>query len=69
MIFGTMAKDGSVMDPHFSETGLKINTEEYLNILKNLLLTWSEQKFGFDNVVLIQVSAPCHVSKSNTDLL
>ena len=69
MVFGAAASDGSVMDPRFIESGLKIGTKEYLDILKNSLLPWMEQKFGLDNVVLIQDSAPCHGSKATQAFL
>ena len=32
MVFGAVASDGKVMPMHFIKMGLKINTEEYLNI-------------------------------------
>ncbi|XP_036361569.1 uncharacterized protein LOC118764672 [Octopus sinensis] len=42
MVFGAVASDGSVMDLHFIESGLKIGTKIYLDILKNSLLLWME---------------------------
>lgn len=63
MVFGVVTSNGSVM-----KSGLRIGTKEYLDILKNSLLPWMEQRFGLDNVVLMQDSAPCHGSKSNTSL-
>jgi hypothetical protein len=69
MVFGAVASDGSVMPPHFIEAGLKINTQEYLRILETSLLPWIEQKFGCNNVVLIQDSAPCHGSRQTQAFL
>ena len=40
MVFAAIASDGKVMPPHFIEAGLKINTAEYLKILKNDLMPW-----------------------------
>ena len=63
MISGAVASDGSVMPLHFINAGLKVNTAQYIAILKTILLPWMEKKFGLDNVVLVQDSAPCHGSK------
>ncbi|QQP49991.1 Putative LOC100197594, partial [Caligus rogercresseyi] len=52
--------------PHFVETGLKINTVEYVHILEKVLFPWMDEKFGLD---LIQDSAPCHGSKTTQTLL
>ncbi|QQP50813.1 Putative LOC100197594 [Caligus rogercresseyi] len=55
MVFGAVASDGSLM-PHFVEAGLKINTVEYVHILEEVFFSWMDEKFGLDNVVLIQDS-------------
>ena len=64
MVSGAVASDGIVLNPHFTANGLKICTKEYLDILNTPLLPWMEQNFGLDNVVLIQDSAPSHISKA-----
>ena len=38
MVFDAVVNDGSVMNPHFIEAGLKIGTKEYHDILKISLL-------------------------------
>ena len=58
MVFGAVASDGSVIPPHFIDTGLKVNTVQYIAILKRILLPWMEKRFGLDNVVHVQDSAP-----------
>ena len=40
MVFAAVASDGKVMPPHFIDAGLKINTAEYLKILKDVLMPW-----------------------------
>ena len=40
MVFAAVASDGNVMPPHFIESGVKINTADYLKILKNVLMPW-----------------------------
>ncbi|QQP40429.1 Putative LOC100197594, partial [Caligus rogercresseyi] len=55
--------------PHFVEAVLKIKTVEYVHILEEALFPCMDEKFGLDNVVLIQDSAPCHGSKTTQTLL
>ena len=69
MVFGAAASDGGVMDPHFIEAGVKIGTKEYVDILRNVLILWLEQKFDLNNVILIQDSAPCHAAKATQAFL
>ena len=64
MVFDAAANDGSVMNLYFLAVGSKIGTKKYLDILKTSLLSWMEQNFGFDNVLLIWDSAPSHTSKA-----
>ena len=52
MVFGAVMSDGSVMPPHFIDAGLKINTAQYIAILKTILLPWMEKRFSLDNIVL-----------------
>ena len=40
MVFAAVASDGNVMPPHFIEAGVKINTADYLKILKDVLMPW-----------------------------
>ena len=40
MVFGAVASDGKVMPAHFIQAGLKVNTEEYPKILKEVLIPW-----------------------------
>lgn len=58
MVFGAVASNGLIMDPHFIKAGLRINTQEYINILETVLLPWIDAHFDQDQVVLIQDSAP-----------
>ncbi|QQP35802.1 Hypothetical protein FKW44_020691, partial [Caligus rogercresseyi] len=46
MVFGALASDG-----------LKINTVENVHILEEVFFPWMDEKFGLDNVVLVQDSA------------
>jgi len=63
MVFGAVASDGRVMPPHFIKAGLKINTEEYLKILKDVLMPWIVKFYDPQRVMFVQDSAPAHGSK------
>jgi len=63
MVFAAVASDGKVMPPHFIQAGLKINTAEYLKILRDVLLPWIRKNFDPTQVMLIQDSAPAHGAK------
>lgn len=69
MVFAAVASDGKVMPPHFIEAGLKINAEEYLKILKDVLMPWIRRNYEPFNVMLIQDSAPAHGAKKVQDFL
>ena len=64
MVFGVVASDGKVMPPYFIDAGLKINTAEYLKILKEVLLPWIKKNYDPMKVMFIQDSAPAHGSKT-----
>ena len=57
MVFAAVASDGNVMPPHFIEAGVKINTAEYLKILKDVLMPWIRRNYDPSKVMLVQDSA------------
>ena len=69
MVFAAVASDGKVMPPHFSEAGLKINTAEYLKILKDVLILWIRRNYDPFKVMLVQDSALAHGAKKLQDFL
>ena len=40
LVFVAVASDSKVMPVHFIEAGLRVNTKEYLKILKEVLISW-----------------------------
>ena len=66
MGFAAVARDGKVMLPHFSETGLKVNTAE---IPKDVLMPWIRRNYDPFKVMLVQDSAPAHGAKKVQDFL
>ena len=53
----------------FVGAGIKIGTNEYLEILEASLLPWIESNFGLNNIVLVQDSAPAHQSRKTQQFL
>ena len=43
MVFGVVSSEGHIMPPHIFKVGLKVNTKEYLDVLKSVVIPWSNQ--------------------------
>ena len=43
MVFGVVSSEGHTMPPHISEVSLKVNTKMYLDVLKSVVISWSNQ--------------------------
>ena len=63
MVFGVVSSEGRIMPPHIFEIGLKVNTKEYLNVLRSVLIPWCNQVAGGRPWEWQQDSAPAHKSK------
>ena len=63
MVFGVISSDGDVMPPHIFETGLRVDTEIYLQVMETVVLPWIKQVARDRPWIWQQDSAPCHVSK------
>ena len=46
MIFGVVSSEGHIIPPHIFEVGFKVNTKVYLDVLKSVLIPWSNQVAG-----------------------
>ena len=62
MVFGVVSSEGDVMPPHIFETGLRVNTDVYLEVMEHTVLPWIKTVAGDRPWVWQQDSAPCHVS-------
>ena len=60
MVFGVIESEGDVMPPYFFPKGVKVNTEEYLKVLKGHVLPWIKKAARGRTFVWQQDSAPCH---------
>ena len=69
MASAAIACDGKMMPHHFIEAGLKINTAEYLKILKDVLMPWIRRNYDPFKVMLVQDSAPAHEAKKVQNFL
>ena len=63
MVFVMVSSEGCTMPPHIFEVGLKVNTKVYLDVLKSVVIPWSNQVAGGKPWVWQQDSAPAHKSK------
>ena len=63
MVFGVVSSEGHIMPPHIFEVGLKVSTNEYLDVLKSVLIPWCNQVADGRPWVWQQDSAPAYNSK------
>ena len=69
MVFGDIASDGNVIPPHFIKVGLKINTVQYMKILKRVVLAWIIENYNPKHVMFVQDSAPAYGAKTVREFL
>ncbi len=69
MVLGVMSNGGDVMPPHIFPMGLRVNTDEYLDVMKTVVKPWMDQIAGNRHYVFQQDGAPAHNSKKTQDLL
>ena len=46
MVFGVVSSGGHIMPPNIFEVGLKVNTKVDLDMLKSMVIPWSNQVAG-----------------------
>ena len=61
--FGDGGEEGHIMPPHIFEVGLKVSTNEYLDVMKSVVIPWCNQVAGGRPWMWQQDSAPAHKSK------
>ena len=62
MCMGVISNKGDVMLPHFFPTGLKINTDVYLDLLNNVVKPWMDQIAAGRPFIWQQDGVPAHNS-------
>ena len=69
MVLGIVSSDGKTCPPIFIPTGLKVNTDVYIDLLKTKLLPWLRRNYPEGNYVFQQDGAPAHTSKRTQEWL
>ena len=65
IVFGVTPLEGDIMLPYFFPKGLRVNTDEYLKILKEHTLPWIQKVATGRPNVGKQNSAPYHTSRKS----
>ena len=63
MVFGVVLSEGHIMLHHIIDVGFEVNIKVYLDVLKNVLISWCNQVAGGRHWVWQQDSVPAHKSK------
>jgi hypothetical protein len=63
MVLGVVSNEGDVMPPHFFEKGLKINAQEYLKVMQDVVKPWMDTVANGRHYVFQQDGAPAHNAK------
>ncbi len=69
MVLGIVSNKGDVMPPHIFPKGLRVNTDEYLDVIKIVVKPWMDQIAGNCHYIFQQDGAPAHNSKKTQDWL
>jgi hypothetical protein len=69
MVLGVVSNEGDVMPPHIFPKGLRVNTDEYLDMIKTVVKPWMDQIAGNRHYIFQQDGAPVHNSKKMQDWL
>jgi hypothetical protein len=69
MVLGVVSNKGDVMPPHIFTKGLKINTDEYLKAMEDVVKPWTDQVAVGRRNVFQQDGAPAHNSKRTQEWL
>ncbi|QQP41220.1 Uncharacterized protein FKW44_015518, partial [Caligus rogercresseyi] len=62
MVFGIISSDGDVMPPHFFPKGLRLDSEGYVALMRDVVAPWIKKVAAGRPYVFQQDSAPCHTS-------
>ena len=63
MVFSVVSSEGHIMPPHIFEVGLKVNTKEYQDVMKSVVIPWYNQVAGGRSYVWQQDLVLVHKSK------
>ena len=60
MVLGVVSNEGDVMPPYFFPKGLKINMEELIKVLRDVVKPWMDRVAGDRHYIFQQDGAPAH---------
>ncbi len=63
MVLGVVSNKGDVMPPHVFETGFRVNTNVYIDVLTNMVKPWMDGVAAGRPYIWQQDGAPAHTSK------
>ena len=69
MVFGVVSSEGDVMPPHIFPKGLRIKTDDYINLMRTVVIPWIHGIIRDRPWVWQQDSAPCHTSRKSIQFL
>jgi hypothetical protein len=69
MVLGVVSNEGDVMPPHIFPKGLRVDTDEYLNVMETVVKPWMDQIAGNRHYIFQQDGAPAHNSKKTQNWL
>jgi hypothetical protein len=67
MVLGVVSNKGDVMPPHIFESGLRVNTDVYLDVMTNVVKPWMDGVACGRPYIWQQDGAPAHTSKKTQD--
>jgi hypothetical protein len=69
MVLGVILNEDDVMPPHIFAKGLKINTDEHLKAMEDVVKLWMDQVAAGSGYIFQQDRAPAHNSKRTQEWL
>ena len=69
MFLGLVASNGLISPPIWVDEGVKINSKNFIDILKNDVLPWLRTNFSPGSFVLQQDNAPAHAARTTQQFL
>lgn len=69
MVMGVVSNEGDIMAPHFFSKGLRLNSDTYLEVLKDIVVPWMKQVANERYFIFQQDGAPAHNAKKVQEFL
>jgi uncharacterized protein YpbB len=63
MVLAVISNEGDIMLPHIFPKGLRVNTDEYLDVMETAVKLWMDQLAGNCHYIVQQDGIPIHNNK------